>query len=204
MKSLKRAILVILVLNLLAMLAGAGWLMASGRVSKDRVLTMTDLFQEPVSIEQARLEKEQKEAEKELAQREKPLPELAMDAEERNRVRVEMTQIDRQRLDRMKREVADLQETLSRERRLIEDDRQELARERAEFEQMRQRLADLEGGEQFKKALATLTGMAPKDARAVLAAMLADGEGKQEEVISYLSAMQARARTQIMTEFVKR
>src|SRR6056297_527185 len=104
MKSMKRAIILIIVLNVLAMLGGAAWLLGSGRVNKDRVLALTELFDEPVQIEQARLEAEQKSIEAELAAQEKPLPEMALNSEERNRVRVERTQIDRQRLDRMKRE----------------------------------------------------------------------------------------------------
>lgn len=206
MKSLKRAVLAVLVLNLLLVLAGAGWLLTSGRVNKDRVLSLTQLFDEPVDIEQARIKAQQAAADKALAEQEKPLPELALSTEERNQVRVEMTQVDRQRLDRMRREVADLQATLRKERRLIEDDRTALEKEREGFEQMRQRLANLEGGKQFKKSLATIVGMDAKDAKAVLTAMLGANAAlsdKYEEVISYLSAMDDRARTQILTEFVK-
>lgn len=53
MKNMKKAILFILVLNLIAMLAGIGWLFSSGRVNKERVLELTQLFEEPVAIEQA-------------------------------------------------------------------------------------------------------------------------------------------------------
>ncbi len=201
MKKLIKAILIVAIINLLAVFAGAGWLFSSGRVDKARILRMTELFVEPVEVEQAKLKAEQERIKKELAEQEKPIPELALNTEERNKVRVEMTQIDRQRLERMKREVKDLQATLRRERQLIEQDRVAFEQEKAAFEQMRQRLAGLEGGKQFQKSLASIAGMKPKDAKTILSTLLDDG--KIEEVITYLSAMDDRVRTAIMTEFVK-
>lgn len=206
MKRLKKAIVAMFILNLLLVLGGLGWLLSSGRVSKERVLELTELFDEPVVVEEARLKAEEAAAKKALEDQEHPIPALALNAQERNQVRVEITQIDRQRLERMRREVADMQATLRKERRLVEEDRLALEQEREAFQQMRQRLANLEGGQQFQKSLSTLTGMAPKNAKAVLATLLEGGGGlgdKYEEVISYLSAMDDRKRTQIMTEFVK-
>ncbi len=201
MKKLIKALFVVGIINLLAVFAGAGWLFSSGRVDKARILRMTELFVEPVEVEQAKLKAEQAKIEKELAEQEKPLPALALNTEERNRVRVEMTQIDRQRLERMKREVKDLQATLRRERQLVEQDRFALEQEKEAFEQMRQRLAGLEGGKQFQKSLASIAGMKPKDAKAILSTLLTDK--KTEEVVTYLSSMDDRVRTAIMTEFIK-
>ncbi|MAO22180.1 MAG: hypothetical protein CMJ35_12855 [Phycisphaerae bacterium] len=210
MKSLKKAVLIILALNLIAMLVGMGWLISSGRVSKDRVLELTELFDEPVVIEQARLEAEQKAQAEAEAAKPRALPELALNSDERNLVRVEMTQVDIARLERMRREVQDLQEILRKERKSIASERDVLDEERAAFDAMRQRLAELEGGKQFKKALATLTTMSAKDATTLLSTLLgletnlADPRtGKYEEVVSYLSAMDERARSAIMTEFIK-
>jgi len=201
MKKLIKALFVVAIFNLIAVLAGTGWLFSSGRVDKARIMSMTHLFNEPVAVEQAKIKAEEARIAKELAEQEKPLPELALNTEERNKVRVEMTQIDRQRLDRMKREVKDLQATLSRERRLIAQDRKTLSEEKEAFEAMRDRLSGLEGGQQFQKSLASITGMKAKDAKAILSTLLADK--KDEEVITYLSSMDDRVRTAIITEFVK-
>ncbi len=201
MKKLIKALFVVGIINLLAVFAGAGWLFSSGRVDKARILRMTELFVEPVEVEQAKLKAEQAKIEKELAEQEKPLPALALNTEERNKVRVEMTQIDRQRLERMKREVKNLQATLRREHQLVEQDRLALEQEKEAFEQMRQRLAGLEGGKQFQKSLASIAGMKPKDAKTILSTLLNDE--KTEEVITYLSSMDDRVRTAIMTEFIK-
>ncbi len=201
MKTLIKAIFIIALLNLLAVLAGTGWLFSSGRISKDRIINMSSLFNEPVAAEQAALKSEQAAIEKELAEQEKPLPSIPLNAEERNLVRVEMTQVDRQRLDRMKREVENLRETLRKERRIIEQNRIALEEEKAAFQQMRDRLAGLEGGNQFKKSLGTLSEMKPKDAKAVLSVLL--GDTKTEEVVTYLSSMDSGVRTSILTEFIK-
>lgn len=209
MKSLKRAILTILVLNLIGVLVGIGWLFSSGRVNKQRVTELTEIFGEPVVIEQARLQAEEKAAAEAEAAKPKPLPELALNSDERNLVRVEMTQVDMARLERMKREVEDLQAILRQERAALADDQNELEEEKLAFAAMRQRLMELEGGKQFKKALATLTTMDAADAKTVLATMLGQNQdgatpqvSKYEEVVSYLSAMDERARTAILTEFL--
>jgi hypothetical protein len=201
MKTITKAILVVAIFNLLAVFLGAGWLLSSGRMSKSRVLELTQLFDEPVAVDEAAVKAEAAALEKELEAQEKPLPAFPLNADERTLVRVEMTQVDRQRLDRMKREVENLQASLRRERSLIEMDRKSLDSEIEDFDLMRARLADLEGGKQFKKSLSTLSGLKPKDAKAVISTLLNDS--KKEEVVSYLSAMDGRIRTQIMGEFIK-
>lgn len=209
MKSMKRAILTILVLNLITMLGGIGWLLSSGRVNKDRVLEMTKLFNEPVEVEQARIKAEEQAALAEEAGKPRPIPDDALNSDERNLIRVEMTQVDMARLERMKREVEDLQSILRQERTGLNDDRAQFEQEKADFAAMRERLMALEGGKQFKKALATLTTMDAADAKTVLSSLLgldnnlADPrEAKYDEVISYLSAMDERARTAILSEFL--
>ena len=201
MKKLIKAIFIVAILNLLAVLAGAGWLFSSGRLSKDRVVNMSSLFTDTVAVEEATIKAEEAAIAKALAEQEKPLPSIPLNAVERNLVRVEMTQVDRQRLDRMKREVENLRETLRKERRILERARVELEGEKDEFQQMRDRLAGLEGGNQFKKSLNTLSEMKPKDAKAILSVLLTDE--KKEEVVTYLSSMDSGVRTGIMTEFIK-
>jgi len=201
MKKLTKAIFIVALLNLLAVIAGAGWLFSSGRVDKARIQNMARLFNEPVEVEQGKIKAEEARVAKELAEQEKPLPALALNTQERNQVRVEMTQIDRQRLDRMKREVKDLQASLRRERKLVEEDRLGLEAEKEAFKVMRERLAGIEGGNQFQKSLASISGMKAKDAKAILSTLLVDD--KAEEVITYLSSMEDRTRTSIITEFVK-
>ncbi len=201
MKTLWKLISVIAFLNLLAILGFAGWIYASGRVDTGRIMEVQSLFGETVEQRDARIAEEEKAVAEELANREKPLPEIAMTADERNQARVEMTQVDRQRRERTEREINDLKRSLSRQQQMIEEERAALEAEKKAFDEMRARLKSIEGADQFAKSLSVLQGLKPKDAMAALQALL--DEGEHEQVVSYLSEMDDRVRTKIFTEFIK-
>ncbi|MBO6512828.1 MAG: hypothetical protein JJ974_02535 [Phycisphaerales bacterium] len=201
MKKLTRAITVVAVLNLLGVLAGIAWVFASGRVDKQRVLEVVDLFEETTEGRDARIKSEEAEAEAARAAAETDLPELAMNSGELNDVRLQLTQIDRARLERMQREISDLQNTLKRERALLASERVDFEEQREAFEAMRQRLRDIEGSDQFSKALNVLKESKAKDSKEMLNVLI--DEGKREQVVSYLSALATGVRTEIIAEFIK-
>ena len=201
MKKLIKALMVVAVLNLIAVLAGAGWIFASGRVDKQRVLEVVDMFEETTSGRDSRMKAEAAEAEALIANEERALPELAMNADELNDVRLQMTQIDRSRLERMQREISDLQNTLKRERALLSNERMDFEAQREAFESMRERLASIEGSEQFGKSLSVLKESKAKDSKSMLSVLIA--QGKREQVVTYLSALSPGVRTEIMAVFVK-
>ena len=201
MKTLIRALTIIAILNIGAILAGAGWLMLTQRVDTARLTEVVDSFKETIPQEEARLKAEQAELARIEAEKEPDIPEIAMSADELNTVRVELTQIDRARLERMQREIQDLRDTLRRERALLASERADLEQEQADFDAMRARLASIEGSEQFTKALNSISQMAPKDAMETLDTLIE--QGRVEQVVSYLSAMGDRIRTDVLTQFVK-
>lgn len=200
MKKLIKAVVIVAILNLLAVLGAVGWLASSGRVSKDRILEATTLFGEDPVARAERLEAER------LAALPVEVEETVddgdiRDTDQRNQARVEITQIDRERLERLQREVRDLQGQLRQQRLMLQRERAEFNEEKSEFEGMRQRLAELEGGKAFKSALGVLAGMKPADIKPVLTTMM--GNGQNEEVIAYLAAFDERLRAKVVTEFVK-
>ncbi|MCA9303691.1 MAG: hypothetical protein KC996_06185 [Phycisphaerales bacterium] len=201
MKKLWTLVSTLAFLNLLAVLGFAGWVYTSGRIDKARIQEVQSLFGETVAERDQRLAVEEKAAAEALASMEKPLPELALTADERNRVRVEMTQVDRQRRERTEREIQDLKGSLMNQQRLIDEDRKALRAEQEAFDAMRARLEIIEGADQFAKSLSVLSGLKPKDAMSALQVLL--NEGKDEQVVSYLSKMDERVRTKIFAEFVK-
>ena len=79
-----------------------------------------------------------------------------MTADERNRVRMDMVQVDRQRLERTEREIRDLKGSLDRQQRMIDADRAALEAEKQAFAEMRERLEVIEGADQLAKALSVL------------------------------------------------
>ena len=97
--------------------------------------------------------------------------------------------------------MTDLQLSLKRERELLDRDVSAFEAEKADFEDWRERLLEIEGADQFKKTLTTYEGMKAKDAKASLQALLDLGD--RDQVVTYLSSMDERKRTKIMTEFNK-
>ena len=201
MKKLIKALMVVAVLNLLAVLAGVGWVFASGRVDKQRTMDVVEMFTETTAGRDARIKAEEAEAAAALEGQEKDLPELAMNADELNDVRLQLTQIDRARLERMQREITDLQNTLKRERALLASERTDFETQREAFEAMRERLAEIEGSDQFNKALSIIKESKAKDSKAMLSVLI--DQGKREQVVTYLSALSPGIRTEVMAEFVK-
>ncbi len=201
MKKLIKALLVVAVLNLIAVLLGVGWVFASGRVDSQRVTEVVDMFSETTTARDQRIKSEESEAAAELAEQDKDLPKLAMNSEELNDVRLQLTQIDRARLERMQREINDLQNTLKRERALLASERTDFEEERSEFEAMRERLKEIEGSDQFNKSLTVLKNMRPRDAKEMLSVLIDDG--KREQVVSYLSALGGGITTEVLAEFIK-
>lgn len=124
-----------------------------------------------------------------------------MNSDELNDVRLQLTQIDRARLERMQREINDLQNTLKRERALLASERTDFEEERSEFKAMRERLKEIEGSDQFNKSLTVLKNMRPRDAKEMLSVLIDDG--KWEQVVSYLSALGGGITTEVLAEFIK-
>jgi len=201
MKKLVKSLMVVAVINLIAVLAGVGWVFASGRVDKQRAMDVVDMFGETTAGRDMRLKTEEAEAAAAIAEAELDLPELAMNADELNSIRLQMTQIDRARLERMQREINDLQNTLKRDRALLASEREDFEKLRDSFNAMRERLKTIEGSDQFNKSLAVLKTGKPKDSMAMLGVLIEDG--KREQVVSYLSALGSGIRTDVISEFVK-
>ncbi|MFK7758790.1 MAG: hypothetical protein AB8C13_02455 [Phycisphaerales bacterium] len=201
MKKLIKALVVVAFLNLMAVVVGVGWIFASGRVDKQRAIDVVGMFEETTAMRDARIKSEEAEALSELQSSEVELPELAMNTDELNDIRLQLTQIDRARLERMQREIQDLQDTLKRERALLSIERTEFVEQQEAFDAMRARLAEIEGSDQFGKSLSVLKEMKPKDSKETLSVLIE--QGKREQVVTYLSALSTGVRTEVMSEFVK-
>jgi len=200
MKNIIRAVLIVAVLNLLGMLGVVAWLATSGRVTTDRLTDATALFGESPDDREARLEAERLAAEPEEPDSGVVEGDLS-DTDQRIAARVEMTMVDRERLERLQREVRDLQTQLRRERGMLDRDRESFAGEKAEFGQLREKLIEIEGAEAFASALSAMSLMKPAEIKPVLTTLME--EGKTEEVLAYLAAFEDRLRSKVISEFVK-
>lgn len=200
MKSVIRAVVIVAVLNLVGVLGLVGWLFAQGRLDRERLTEVSAIVGETPAAREERIEAARLAAEAAAAP--KPLDDGDIrDTDLRNQARIETTLVDRERLERLQREVRDLQLQLRQQRQMLDRDRAEFEEDTRAFHLMRERLYAIDGAEYFRKSLEVLNGMKPADVRPVLNALIA--EGKTEEVISYLSAFDERHRSRVMTEFVK-
>lgn len=216
---MKRAWTIISILamaNLLAMAGFAGWLGASGRLSKERMEAIRRTLSVPVAVERAEAEKAARLAAREASKAGEGETIIASDessglpipASVLMSLKIEHGEVDRQRVELLRQQVEQLRLTLAREREELDRQTQALQAEREAFEAARRTIAETEGSEQFRKTVEALSSMSPKAAKGTLAAMLTDAEGKVNEegaalVTAYLNAMDAMTRTAVLEAFQK-
>lgn len=220
MKTVWNIISVIAVANLLALAGVLLWLKSSDRLDTDRARAVREMFSTTVTADKAKAEAAAKEAEaaKALAEAEAKASKAPLTASEKLQSRVELTELDEQRMQRIRREVEDLRTALAREREELDKRWTQLESDRKAFEQL---VADSTNGvsdEQFRKSLDVLQGLKAPAAKQLLVQMLnepgaaaaggpagAQGvrEGRMKRVTEYLNAMDERARGKIMAEFTK-
>lgn len=201
MKRIWTVLSVLALANVVALGGLAGWMAQTGRLSIDRLRQVREMFSQTVAMEQARLDAERKAAaEAELAKSHE-LSGTARSASELVAMRLNATDVDLQRIERLRREVADLQRMLQRDQTSLDEQVASFHKERDAFNAMRERLRAIEGGDQFKKSLAVLEGVKAAEARDMLDTLLKGGA--KEQVVSYLNAMDERARSKVLTEFIK-
>lgn len=201
MRTVWTIVSVLAVAHLLALAAFSGWLVADGRINGDRLERVREMLGERVIDEQARLEAEASElaaaeASAAAAARLKgvPIPASAL-IEEDLAATAYVAQVGL----RQTRAIEDLRRSLWRERDDLDREWQRLRTEQATFGEYLKRLSETTGTEQFKKAISTLEGQRAADAAAWLNSLL--GEGKLDDVVSYLNEMDERARNKVFAEF---
>lgn len=215
MKAIWTILSTIAVANLVALVCFLGWLRVTDRLNMDRVRAVRELVAPTLAQEkdQKKLAEEEGKktaaAAKDKARHEAP----PLTAEAQLTIRDEAAEVERQKVRRLEREVADLTTALDKAKAEFITAKGEIERERAEAK------AALEAGEtspQFKKTVGVLEAVKPAEARNILAQMLvADGapasgggavqptESGIKRVVGYLNSMQDRSRAKVISEFQK-
>ncbi len=192
---------VLAIANLLALLAFVGWLVSSERLDLDRFNELRETLSETIPAREARLEEEARDARLEAAEAEEErralIPPLTAADKLRNNAIAE--EVDRQRLERLSREVRDLRRTIDRERSQLDERVEQFEIEKADFERMRNRIREIEGEDQFRKAVTNLQAQRPEKARDILQALI-DG-GEVDQAVAYLNAMGDRQAAKIIGAF---
>jgi flagellar motility protein MotE (MotC chaperone) len=203
MKTVWTIISILALANLLAVLGFVGWLGATQRLNKDRVEAVRLIFAQTTQQEQQAKDKVRAEGEQTVVKKAEAdriaLPPIAA-ADKIKQQRVD-SEIKLQSLQRRESEIKGLQVWLQRENDRLQKWQTDLQAREGAFAAERKRIADTDGTEQFKKVLTVLTGVKPKEAQTMLSQMLS--QGKNDEVIGYLNAMEERTRSKVIAEFSK-
>ena len=204
MRTLFTAFILVLVINVLALGALAGWLGSSGRLSKERLRDAVAVFNNTIE-EDAQLAKDAEQAEIEalaLAERALRMEQVA-GGPVTPEARLEAIQVvdDKRRalLERQKVEAEALKRQLDTQQKLIEQKLAELNEKQQIFDQAIATKVEKMQSEDFKEAIAMLEGIPPKQAKQVIQKWL--GDGPDEQVVDDLSAMEERKAAKVLKEF---
>lgn len=226
MRTAWNIVAVVAVANLIALAGFVGWLAASDRLDVDRARTLRQMLSRTITAEkEATAQAEAKaKAEREEAEAAKKAAQPPLTAEQRVSLRLEASELDQRRAERLRREVEDLQRALATERAALDTERAELSQQRAQFERLVSGNQAALNDQQFQKTLGVLVGLKPKEAVALIRQMLdgtgvaspagvqanaaspapsAPSEAGMSNVVSYLDAMEDKPRGKIMAELAK-
>ena len=204
MKPLMTALILVLVLNVLAAMGFVGWLTASGRLSRERVRQVVDIF-EPTLMQAAQQEQQAAQLAQqtqELAQQAARLETVAdgpMTLQERLAQERQSDEIALLRVRRVQRESQDLRQQIEAAKDLIAKQKAELEAQKKAFEdylaQETQRIQD----EDFQQTVRMYEQLKADQVKQMFKELLAAGQ--QEQVVRYLAAMQLRKAANVLEEF---
>lgn len=204
MKSLLAAFIVLLLIHLILMVGFVGWLGASGRVDGQRVQTVVDMFTPTLAREaQTKAEAEAAAAEAEAVRKQLMQLEAVADGpqtlEDRLMQNFEEDEFDVHRLERLNAETEAIRRRLDQDKTLIAEQLVELERREAEFAALVANRTEGMREEDFERATKTLEQLPAKQARDMVKQYMA--QGKTDEVVDYLAAMQLRKSAGILKAF---
>lgn len=215
MKRIWTVISVLALANVLAFGGFVGWLQTSGRLNKDRMQRLRELFAPTIEeetkakeAEAAKQAEEKKKAEEEAKSARPPIT-----AADRLELSEKGEEVRRQKIASLDKQVEALKSSLQIERESLDKERAKLTADTAAFDAMRKKIADDEGSAQFKKTLQTLQDLKPDQSTKALKEMLAmppasTGSGEsfatgKDLVVSYLNAMDGRTRGKVLDQFIQ-
>jgi len=174
MRTLWNIVAVIAVANVLAFGAFAGWLVASDRLDVGRLREVRAMLTKTIaqSAEESKAAEQKAEADRRAAEEAAKAARVPMTAAEKLAARGEATELDHQRAERLKREIADLQRQVSGQLTRLQQERARLDEDRLAFEQAVQGSQQSMNDAQFQKTLGVLSTLKPAEATAVLRQML--------------------------------
>ena len=204
MKTIFTIVSLIVILHVLAAAGFVAWLEDSGRLNRERLEAVVDVFEPTIAEaekqrEQAEQARQAAEAVAQDAMRMESVADGPKTLQTRLAEQREADELDQQRHQRLLQETRVLRDQLARTRERITEMREEVAREREAFEQMVERQKELREDEDFQQAVQLLEKIKPDQAKQMMQQLLAQGE--TELVVEYLAAMQVRIAAKVLGSF---
>ena len=204
MRSLWTALVFVVFVNVLALIGFVVWLYADGRVDRARVEQVVSLFSMKVADEAAAKQedvtKKQREAE---AAREAARLERVADGPAQLAQQIaddqEKDEIALQRLERLKRDIQDLQRTNEVARRLLAEERAKIDADRKALQDSLAAEKKKHEDEDFKQAVKMYEQLGAKQAKGMFQQLMT--QQKTDQVLDYLAAMQLRKAAAVLKEF---
>ena len=202
MKVLLRAVMILMILHFLFVAGFVGWFVGTGRLDGRRAGELKAMLNETVVDRDAReAAEEAARAAEAAAAAANENPAIPLTADEQINRKLLSSEADRQHVQRMRREIADLQRTLQIQQAQIDAAQSTFMANKDAFDKARERIKATEGAEQFQAALETLATMKADQAHSVLNETLTADPNGYETVIAYLDNLEGRKRAEIMGKF---
>ena len=204
MRALFTAVVLFVFINALALAGLFAWLAGTGRLDKQRAEQAIALFK-PTITQQQQLEEQAAAAEEEArkaaeqAIRMEQVANGPVTPEMRLQRIEEVSQHQLQLVERRKVEIAAIQRQLDLTRAQVDAKIAEFEQRQNTFETAVQQRIEQFQQEDFRQAVALLEGLPPRQGKELLQEYL--GQGKQQQVVDYLAAMQTRLATKVLKEF---
>jgi molecular chaperone GrpE (heat shock protein) len=175
MKTLWTALSVLAVANLLAIGGFVGWLKMSDRLDKERAVQVREMFAKTLTQVKSEAEeaKAKQEAEDKARAEQAKKERLPLTASEQLSTKIELSELDRQRVALLKSQVESLRDTLAREQADLGKQRAALDAEKKQFQSEVEAFNALGQDAQFKTALGVIESLKPAEAKSVLDQVIA-------------------------------
>lgn len=204
MKQAMFIVMAAITINALALAGFVGWLHQSGRLNRDRMERMVGIFKPTIAQEKA----QQEEADRLAAEARSKALEVArmerlgagpLTLEDRIRTDAQGEDVAAQRLERLQRETADLRRQLDMAKAMLGREKSDLEAQRRQMADAAQRDEKLRADQSFQQTVEMYEQLKAPQVKEIFANLLK--QGREDEVLEYVAAMQQRKAAAVLREF---
>jgi chromosome segregation ATPase len=204
LKSLGLALMAVATINVAALGGLAAWLGATGRLNKKRVQRIVSVFDDTIADDKAQREKAKDQAQKEKQKAERAarlerVKDGPVTMQDRLTAKQRADEIAMHRLNRMEEETSDLRQQIERAKNRIAEQNKALQKKREKFEKFLKKRTEELKQEDFQQTVQMYESLDADKTKRMFQQLL--NEGKEDQVVKYLAAMQQRAASGVLQAF---